>query len=90
VRIIERNDYYSITAALLWGINYLAVKSVFNELPENNFLLIRFTRTVVLLLLYLAIFGDGFQVQRSDIIKILLLGILGVGVYDIFWTVGIT
>jgi drug/metabolite transporter (DMT)-like permease len=89
VHIIERNDHYSITAALLWGINYVAVKSVLNEIPENNFLLIRFTITVVLLLLYLAIFGDGFQVQRSDIIKILLLGILGVGVYNIFWTIGI-
>jgi drug/metabolite transporter (DMT)-like permease len=89
VSIIERNDRYSITAALLWGINYVAVKSVLNEIPENSFLLIRFTIAVVILLLYLAATGEGIQVQRSDIIQILLLGILGVGAYNIFWTVGI-
>jgi len=89
VSIIEKNDYYSITAALLWGINYVTVKSVLNELPENSFLLIRFIIAVVLLLLYLVISGESISVRRPDIIKIFMLGVMGVGVYNIFWTVGI-
>lgn len=86
---IERNDYFAITAALLWGINYVIVKSVLNELPENGFLLVRFTISVVLLLLYLAVSGESLRVQRQDIAKIILLGVFGVGFYNILWTAGI-
>lgn len=87
--VINKYDYYSIIAALLWGINYVAVKSVLAEIPESVFLLIRFTIAVAILLLYLIVTGEGLQIERADIGQILLLGILGVGIYNIFWTVGI-
>jgi drug/metabolite transporter (DMT)-like permease len=87
--IIEKYDYYSIIAALLWGINYIAVKSVLAEIPESAFLAIRFTIAVVILLLYLIVTKEGIGIERSDIGKILLLGVLGVGIYNIIWTTGI-
>lgn len=86
---VVKDDYFAIIAALLWGINYVAVKSVLCELPENSFLLIRFTVSVVLLLLYLYISGENLMVRRQDILKITLLGVFGVGFYNILWTAGI-
>ncbi len=87
--IIEKYDYYSITAALLWGINYVAVKSVLAEIPESAFLVIRFTIAVAILFLYLIVTKEGIRIERSDIGKILWLGVLGVGIYNILWTIGI-
>lgn len=86
---IKWDDSFSIMAALLWGINYVAVKSVLDVLPENSFLLIRFTASVTLLLLYVAITGEGMLIQKQDIAKVLLLGVMGVGLYNIIWTAGI-
>ncbi len=82
-------EVYSITAALLWGINYVAVKSVLAEIPESAFLVIRFTIAVVILFLYLIVTREGIGIERSDIGKILWLGVLGVGIYNILWTIGI-
>lgn len=86
---IEKYDYYSIIAALLWGINYITVKSVLAEIPESAFLVIRFTVAAVILFLYLAVTKEKIKIERSDIGKILLLGVLGVGIYNILWTTGI-
>ena len=49
ISIIEKHDYFSITAALLWGVNYVA------EIPESAFLVIRFTSAVAILFLYLLV-----------------------------------
>lgn len=87
--MIRWTDSFSIMAALLWGINYVAVKSVLDVLPENSFLLIRFTASVILLLLYVAVTGEGILIQKKDTAKILLLGVMGVGFYNIIWTAGI-
>ncbi|MGE5677074.1 MAG: DMT family transporter, partial [Pseudomonadota bacterium] len=84
-----RNDHFAVAAAFLWGINYVAVKSVLCELPEKSFLLIRFTASVVLLFLYLCISGETFRLRREDILKIVMLGVFGVGLYNILWTAGI-
>jgi len=85
----EKNDYYSVAAALLWGINYVAVKSVLKELPENVFMLTRFVTATGLLFLYLAATGESLKIFREDLARVLLLGVLGVGLYNIIWTVGI-
>jgi len=82
-------DSFSIMAALLWGINYVAVKSVLDVLPENSFLLIRFTASVALLLLYVAITGESILISKQDTSRILLLGVMGVGFYNILWTAGL-
>ena len=85
----QKSDFFAIVAALLWGVNYVAVKSVLGTMPEHGFLLVRFTATVVLLLLFLRFTGEGFHVGRRDIPAIVILGVLGVGVYQILWTIGL-
>lgn len=84
-----RNDHFAVTAAFLWGINYVTVKSVLWELPEKSFLLIRFSASVALLLLYLFISGETFRIRKEDFLKIVMLGVFGVGFYNILWTAGI-
>lgn len=87
--LIERTDFYAITAALLWGLNYVVVKSVLNTVPENLFLLVRFTATVFIIGLFLILRRKPIKLRRRDLPKILLLGVVGVGLYNILWTFGI-
>lgn len=83
------SDGFAITAALIWGINYPLVKLVLQSVPESRFLLIRFMASVILLASYLLVSGEGIRVNRNHYSRILLLGLLGVGFYNILWTCGI-
>lgn len=83
------NSKYAIFAALLWGINYPLVKGVLSVVNENTFLVIRFTLATVLFVAYLLARGESLRVQYEHILPILLLGVLGVGFYNIVWTYGI-
>lgn len=80
---------YAITAALLWGINYPIVKLILQSIPEGEFMLIRFIASIVLLVCYLRFSGESLGVSGNHYGRVLLLGLLGVGFYNILWTCGI-
>jgi drug/metabolite transporter (DMT)-like permease len=83
------SQIFAISAALLWGFNYPIVKLVLRSVPENRFLLIRFSIGALLLCLVLALSGENLRVQRAHLLRFLFLGLLGVGVYNVIWTAGI-
>ncbi len=82
-------ELFAIVAAILWGLNYQLVKMILSSVPDGQFLLIRFVSTVIILAVLLAVMGEGFTAGREDRLRIVLLGLLGVGVYNIFWTYGV-
>lgn len=84
-----RGEGFAILAALLWGVNYPLVKSVLGIVPENDFLIIRFLLAGLLFLGYLLISGEDLRIASEHRVGVLLLGVLGVGVYNIVWTCGI-
>ncbi len=88
-RAVVQGEGFAIVAALLWGINYPLVKLVLGFVPENDFLIIRFSLATILFVVYLIISGETFRIARKDFSRVLMLGILGVGVYNIIWTSGI-
>lgn len=88
-KIVSCGEWYAITAAFLWGINYPIVKLILRSFPEGKFMLIRFVVSFVLLVGYLQFKGEGLGISRSHYGRVLLLGVLGVGLYNILWTCGI-
>lgn len=84
-----KGEAFAIAAAVLWGINYPVVKAILNVVTESEFLLIRFAFALALLVSYTSLTGEGFKVQSHHLGRILVLGILGVGIYNIIWTHGI-
>jgi drug/metabolite transporter (DMT)-like permease len=83
------SSLFAISAALLWGFNYPIVKLVLRSVPENRFLLIRFSIGVLLLCLVLYRNGETLRVRREHVPRFLALGLLGVGIYNVMWTAGI-
>ncbi len=84
-----QDNKFAVMAALLWGINYPLVKFVLRSVPETDFLIIRFSAAAFLFTGYLLFSGQNFRVAREHLGRLLLLGFLGVGVYNIIWTLGI-
>lgn len=86
---IGKGEVFALTAAFLWGINYLLEKKILQVVPESQFLIIRFVLTVGLLAIYLRMIGENFKIEKGHYIPTLVLGIFGVGFYNILWTYGI-
>lgn len=84
-----KGEMFAIFAAVLWGINYVVVKSVLKSVPESQFLFIRFGLSVVLFLGILIFSGESLKIQKQHYLPVLILGVFGVGVYNILWTFGI-
>lgn len=84
-----KGDCFAIAAAFLWGINYPLVKLVLGLVPETDFLIIRFSLAAILFTGYLAISGESFRIAKEHFLRVLVLGVVGVGVYNIIWTYGI-
>jgi drug/metabolite transporter (DMT)-like permease len=82
-------EVFAITAAILWGVNYQVVKTLLRTVPEGHFLVIRFVLAIVLLALLLLTAGENLKTDMRDLPRILILGLLGVGVYNILWTYGV-
>lgn len=84
-----RGEGYAIIAALLWGFNYPLVKWALGFIPESDFLLLRFSLTTLIFVIYLIIRGENLRVAKVDFLRITALGVVGVGIYNVLWTYGI-
>lgn len=78
-----------IIVVLTWGANYGIVKSAFVDLPPLLFGAIRFTLCGLLVLLLTWKREGNISIQKQDIGKVAWVGILGIGVYQILWSIGL-
>ena len=84
-----KGEIFAIIAAVLWGGLYPMAKYVLHVVPENLFILTRFVPTAIILVVCLLLQGEHLRVEKSDFYRIMLLGLLGVGCYQICWTLGV-
>lgn len=78
-----------VIVVLTWGANYGIVKSAFQDFSPVLFGAIRFTFSGVLVLLLTLKWEKSIAIQKKDLWKVAWVGILGIGVYQIFWLVGL-
>lgn len=81
-------DASAILAGVLWGVNYPVTKWVLQSIPEGQFLTLRFGAAAIVFALLLKLQGDGGG-KRMDLRALLTLGLLGVGVYNVLFTMGL-
>ena len=75
---------------VLWGGNFIVVKSAVGQLPPVGFTFLRFVLAALTLLVLLRWREGTIRLPRRDLIAIMALGALGFGVYQILWTTGLT
>jgi drug/metabolite transporter (DMT)-like permease len=89
----ERNPkighFFLGIVVLTWGANFGIVKSAFDYLPPLLFAAIRFTVMGILLLVITFWREKGIRVRKEDLGKVIVVGALGLGLYQVFWSLGL-
>lgn len=74
---------------LTWGANFGIVKSAYQDLPPILFAALRFTASGILVL-GLAFWREkDIRICREDWGKVLIVGSLGLGFYQMLWSIGL-
>ena len=89
----QKNQKFGIlflgVVILTWGANVGIIKSAYKDFHPLLFAAIRFTLSGVLLLAATFWREGGLALQREDLGKVVLVGGLGVGLYQILWSLGL-
>ena len=78
-----------LLAVLLLGTNFVAVKIIVSEIPPLPFVAMRFTLAGLLLLIFVHLLEPGGGVGRRDLLAMAGVGLVGVGMNNGLFTIGI-
>ncbi len=78
-----------VIVVLTWEPNFGIVKSAYVYIPPLLFGALRFTITGILLLALTFWQEKGIGIQREDLGKIVLVGGMGLGLYQVLWSLGL-
>ena len=74
---------------LTWGINFGIVKSAYQDLPPVLFAAIRFTVSGILVLILTLWREKEIWIQWKDVARVVVVGGMGIGFYQMFWSLGL-
>jgi len=74
---------------VIWGANFIVVKGAIGMMPPVAFTFLRYALAAAALLVILRWSNGSIRLPRPDTWRILILGGLGFGIYQILWTVGL-
>jgi drug/metabolite transporter (DMT)-like permease len=84
------SDALMLLAVVMWGINFSLIKIALRELTPGGFNGLRLLVTAVIFLVLLALSGEGFRLEKKDAWKLLLIGVAGNTLYQIFFIRGVS
>ena len=74
---------------LTWGINFGVVKSAYQDMPPILFAAIRFTISGILVFIVTFWREREVWIRKEDLGRVILVGAMGLGLYQIFWSLGL-
>jgi drug/metabolite transporter (DMT)-like permease len=81
-------DLLLLTMAVIWGVNFVVVKYATHIFNPVAFTGLR-VGTAAAFLVALAYTRGGFALSRHDVLRLLLLGVIGNGLYQLFFVHGV-
>ena len=78
-----------VAVMVLWAANFIVVKGIIDVLPPVGFTFLRYSLASVALLAILRWSEGEVRLPRPGAGRIMLLGGLGFGLYQMLWTVGL-
>ena len=85
----RRAEIAVLGVMVLWAANFIVVKDILGLLPPVGFTFLRYFLASLALLVILRWSEGAIRLPRPDTGRILLLGGLGFGLYQMLWTVGL-
>jgi drug/metabolite transporter (DMT)-like permease len=88
-RSYRMGHFFLVVVVLTWGANFGIVKSAFDTIPPLLFGALRFT-VMGILLLGLAFWREKeIRIRKEDLGKVIIVGALGLGLYQVLWSLGL-
>jgi len=84
------SDVLMLFAVVMWGINFSFIKIALRELSPGGFNGLRLLLTAVIFIALLGISGEGFRLEKGDAWKLLLIGVAGNTLYQVFFIRGVS
>lgn len=81
-------DLLLFTVAIIWGVNVVVVKTALTELAPLPFNSLRFTLSALLCWAVLRASGGKLLPERADFLRIMVLGLVGHGLYQALFIQG--
>jgi len=78
-----------LAVMVIWAANFIVVKDAIATLPPVGFTMLRYGLASIALLVILRWYEGRIRLPRPDVVRILVLGGLGFGLYQILWTTGL-
>jgi drug/metabolite transporter (DMT)-like permease len=82
-------DLYMLLTILIWAVNFPLIKIALREFSPLAFNGIRLAFASLILLFFLLLSRQGFGVQKRDLFKLIVLGIIGNTIYQLLFIQGI-
>lgn len=74
---------------VIWGVVFSVIKAALREIDPLAFTAVRFLLAAMLMVLIVLLLEGRVTVARSDLPKVIAIGVLGVGLYQILFSVGL-
>ena len=79
-----------LAVMVVWAGNFIVVKDVITIMPPVAFTFLRYTLASAALLALLRWTEGAIRLPRPETLRIIVLGGLGFGIYQMLWTVGLS
>ncbi len=82
-------NFSLLFVALVWGINFSVVKFSLAEFHPLGFTVVRFALASLFLLMVMIVRRESLNVDRGDRLSIIMLGLIGITLYNLFFMYGL-
>ncbi len=82
-------DLRLLSVALVWGVNFSVIKFALTDFHPLGFTVLRFALAAFFLVTLMLATREPFTVLRRDRISIVLLGFIGITLYNVFFMEGL-
>jgi drug/metabolite transporter (DMT)-like permease len=86
---LSRTDVLVLCAVLIWGASFSVVKYALREMGPLSFAAVRFGTASVMLLVWAWVSEGKPVIRKEDWLRAILVGLTAIGVYQVFFTVGL-
>lgn len=82
-------DVMALATVALWGASFTVIKSAYREFTPLGFAAVRFAIASAALLVLLAVMRRPLAIARADLARVAAVGASHVGLYQIFFSLGL-
>lgn len=86
---LTRTDFLVLCVVLIWGATFSVVKYGLREIGPLAFTAVRFSGAALLLLAWVWVAEGRPVIRREDWLVVVLVGLTAIGVYQVFFTLGL-